>query len=113
MQGDDQEWSPWHRSAERRQAAEAIAAFDRLRERGTEALLMFGEEEALYEEFARQGVLDQLDRWPNLQLERIPSRDQMFRAQWLQRYVHERLDEALEGMLARVPAPATGVSLRR
>ena len=72
-------------SAERRQVADAIAAFDRLRERGTEVLLLFGEQEALYQEFARHGLLDQLDRWPNLRLERIPSRDQMFRAQWLQR----------------------------
>ena len=95
-------------SAERRQAAEAIAAFDRLRERGTEVLLLFGEQEALYQEFARQGLLDQLDRWPNLRLERIPSRDQMFRAQWLQRHVHERVDEALERMLARLPAGADG-----
>ena len=102
---------PWRRSAERRQAAEAIAAFDRLRERGTEALLLFGEQEQLYQEFARQGLLDQLDRWPNLRLERIPSRDQMFRAQWLQRHVHERLDEALERVVARLPAGA--VSLRR
>ena len=69
-------------------------------------MLLFGEQEALYEEFARQGLLDQLDRWPNLRLERIPSRDQMFRAQWLQRHVHERVDEALEGMLARFPAGA-------
>jgi dienelactone hydrolase len=93
-------------SAERRNAADAIAAFDRLRERGTEALLLFGEQEPLYEEFARQGLLDQFDRWPNLRLERIPSRDQMFRAGWLQRHVHERVDEAIEGMLARFSRPA-------
>ncbi len=93
-------------SAERRQAADAIAAFDQLRERGTEVILLFGQQEALHQEFARQGLLDQLDRWPNLRLERIPSRDQMFRAQWLQRHVHERVDEALERMLARPPEGA-------
>jgi hypothetical protein len=91
-------------SAERRHAADAIAAFDQLRERGTDVLLLFGEQEPLYEEFARQGVIDQLVRWPNLRLERIPSRDQMFRAQWVQRHVHERVDEALDGMLAGFPA---------
>jgi alpha-beta hydrolase superfamily lysophospholipase len=90
--------------AARRQVADAIAAFDRLRERGTEVLVLFGEQEALYHEFAHQGLLDQLGRWPNLWLERIPSRDQMFRAQWLQRHVHERVDEALERILARLPA---------
>ena len=90
--------------AARRQVADAIAAFDQLRERGTEVLLLFGEQEALYQEFARHGLLDQLGRWPNLRLERIPSRDQMFRAQWLQRHVHERVDEALRRILARLPA---------
>ena len=93
-------------SAERRQVADAIAAFDRLRERGTEILALFGEQEALYHEFAHQGLLDQLGRWPNLCLKRIPSRDQMFRAQWLQRHVHECVDEALERILARLPADA-------
>jgi hypothetical protein len=92
--------------AERRQAADAIAALDRLRERGIQVLLLFGAQEALYQEFARQGILDQLDRWPNVRLDRIPSRDQLFRAQWLQRHVHERVDEALEGMLARFPRGA-------
>ena len=84
--------------------AGAIAAFDQLRARSTEVLLLFGEQEALYQEFTRHGDLGQLDRWPNVRLERIPSRDQMFRAQWLQRHVHERVDAALERMLGRVPA---------
>ena len=65
--------------------------------------MLFGEQEALYQEFAYHGLVDRLGRWPNLRLERIPSRDQMFRAQWLQRYVHERVDEALERM-SRLPA---------
>jgi hypothetical protein len=79
----------------------AIAAFDQLRERSTDVLLLFGEQEALYQEFTRHGLIRQLDRWPNIRLERIPSRDQMFRAQWLQRYVHERVDEALVRFLKR------------
>lgn len=85
-------------SAEHRQLAEAIAAFDLLLERGTDVLMLFGEQEALYDEFARHGLVDQLGRWPNVRLERIPSRDQMFRAQWLQRHVHERIDLALTRM---------------
>jgi len=89
---------------ERRQVAAAIAAFDRLNERGIDVLLLFGAQEALYRAFVRQGLIDQLDRWPNVRLERYQSGDQMFRAQWLQRHVHQRLDEALERMLARVCA---------
>ena len=90
--------------AARRQVADATAAFDLLRERGTEVLALFGEQEALYQEFAQHGLLDHLGRWPNLRLERIPSRDQMFRAQWLQRHVHERVDAALKRIMARLPA---------
>ena len=90
--------------AARRQVADATAAFDLLRERGTEVLVLFGEQEALHQEFAHHGLLDHLGRWPNLRLERIPSRDQMFRAQWLQRHVHERVDAALKRIVARLPA---------
>jgi dienelactone hydrolase len=106
----DRAWRLWRRSAERRQRTDAIAAFDRLRERGTEVLLLFGEQEPLYEQFARQRLLDQLDRWPNLRLERIPSRDHMFRAPWLQRHVHARLDEAVKRALARVPQDTLSLS---
>jgi hypothetical protein len=95
--------------AVRRQASEAIAAFDRLRERDTEILMLFGDQEALAQELGWHGLLDQLDRWPNLRLERIPSRDQMFRAQWLQRHVHECVNEALERVLARLPMGAGSV----
>ncbi len=91
--------------------ADAIAAFDQLHERGTDVLLLFGEQEALYQEFARHGLLGQLDRWPNVRLERNPSRDQMFRAQWLQRHVHERVDEWLERMLARLQGDRAGTGL--
>jgi hypothetical protein len=89
---------------ERRQVAAAIAAFDQLKERGTDVFLVFGEQEALYREFVRQGLTGQLDRWPNVRLETYRSGDQMFRAQWLQQHVHERVDEAIKRMLARFPA---------
>ena len=93
--------------------AEAVAAFDRLGERDTEILLLFGNQEALYQEFARHGVIDQLNRWPNIRLQRIPSRDQMFRAQWVQRHVHQRVDEALERTLARFATAAYGTETTR
>lgn len=98
---------------EHRQMAEAVAAFDRLGERDTEILLLFGNQEALYQEFARHGVIDQLNRWPNIRLQRIPSRDQMFRAQWVQRHVHQRVDEALERTLARFATAAYGTETTR
>jgi hypothetical protein len=85
-----------------------VAAFDQLGERTTEILLLFGEQEALYQEFARHEVIDQLHRWPSIRLERIPSRDQMFRAQRVQQHVHERVDAALERTLARFVTATNG-----
>jgi alpha-beta hydrolase superfamily lysophospholipase len=91
-------------SAVRRQVAGATAALDQLHERSTDVLFLFGEQEALYQELTHHGLVDQLDRWPNVRLEPIPSRDQMFRAQWLQRHVHDRVDEWLEHMLSGLRA---------
>jgi alpha-beta hydrolase superfamily lysophospholipase len=75
-------------------------ALDRLRDQGTEALVLLCEREPLYDQLAREGQLDQLARWPNLTIERIPSRDHMFRALWLQHHVHACLDRALDRVLA-------------
>lgn len=88
------------RPTERAQSAEIELALDRLRDRGTETLLLFSQGEALHDQLRRQGVLDRLERWPNLTVETIPSRNHMFRALWLQRHVHESLDRALERVLA-------------
>jgi len=86
--------------AERVQDADIEPALDQLRDQRTQALLLLGKGEALYDQLKRQGALDQLHRWPNLTLERIPSTDHMFRALWLQDYVHDALDRALERVLA-------------
>jgi alpha-beta hydrolase superfamily lysophospholipase len=90
-------------SVERAQIDPVNAAFDRLRDQGTEALLLLGQDEPLHRQLARYGHLDSLARWPNLRVERIPSRDHMFRALWLQSHVHDQLDRALERVLARQP----------
>jgi alpha-beta hydrolase superfamily lysophospholipase len=78
---------------------------DQLRDQGTEALLLLCHGEPLYDQLVRQRLTERLDRWPNLTLERIPSRDHMFRALWLQEHVHASLDRALERTLARVATP--------
>jgi pimeloyl-ACP methyl ester carboxylesterase len=89
---------------ERAQSAEVERALDTLRDQGTEALLLFSRGEGLYDQLARQGVLDRLEDWPNLAVEQIPTRDHMFRALWLQRHVHEALDRGLERVLGAVSA---------
>jgi alpha-beta hydrolase superfamily lysophospholipase len=88
-------------------------AFDALRDRGTSALLVFAGEEPLHADFAREGRLERLGRWPNLVLEHVPvSVDtHTLRPVWLQRQVHELVDRALEAELARTPArTATGAA---
>lgn len=89
---------------ERTQSADIELALDRLADQRTQSLLLFSRGEALYDQLDRQGALARLARWPNLTVEQIPSRDHMFRALWLQRFVHETLDGALERVLEEVLA---------
>ncbi|MGZ4254964.1 MAG: hypothetical protein ACXVR2_17135 [Solirubrobacteraceae bacterium] len=74
-------------------------AFDRLREQGTQGLMLFSRGEGLYDQLVRQGVIERIDRWPNLSIAQLPTSDHMFRAIWLQRHVHGLLDDALERVL--------------
>jgi pimeloyl-ACP methyl ester carboxylesterase len=88
------------------QAADIDRALDKLRDQGTQLLLLLSMGEPLYEEFVRDGRVDRLERWSNLRIERIPSSDHMSRALWLQRHVAERLTAALERVLDAERAPA-------
>lgn len=92
-------------SVELGQLRDIVAALDRLRDRGTETLLLFGLEEPMRLQLQRLGLLDRIGTWPQLRVESIPSRDHMFRALHLQRHVHDRLDAALDRVLNRVTAP--------
>ena len=89
-------------------------AFDALRDRGASALLVFAGDEPLHADFAREGRLERLDRWPGLRLEHVPvSADtHTLRPVWLQRQVHEIVDRALLDEVARTQPgrTATGVT---
>jgi alpha-beta hydrolase superfamily lysophospholipase len=85
---------------QRAQTARIEQALDQLRDQGTEALLLFSRGEGLYDQLERQGALSAHNRWPNLTVEQLPTRDHMFRAVWLQRHVHQSLDAALERVLS-------------
>ncbi len=97
-------------SVEAGQASEVGIALDRLRDQGTETLLLLSRGEPLYDQFEREGRIARLHQWPNLTLERLPSSDHMSRAIWLQRHVQERMDQGLDRVLDRVasdqPSPA-------
>jgi alpha-beta hydrolase superfamily lysophospholipase len=92
---------------ENAQRAEIERGLGRLRDRGTELLLLLSEGELLYDQLERQGYLARADRWPGLCVERIPSRDHMFRALWLQELVRDRVDGLLDRVLDRVGAAAS------
>jgi len=97
---------------QRAQRAQVLHALDQLREQGTEALVLLSQGEGLYDQLRRQGVLDCLDRWPNLSVTQIPTRDHMFRSIWLQRHVHDCLDGALDRTLARASARGRQSAMR-
>jgi alpha-beta hydrolase superfamily lysophospholipase len=84
------------------------ALFDALRDRGQRGLLMFTGQEVLRDELANKGVLDRMERWPNLELELMGSSadTHTLTPLWLQRQVHELVDRVLEDELARARARA-------
>jgi hypothetical protein len=94
---------------EHEQAWTVADGLDQLREHEQELLLLLGRNEHLRRLLDGYGLSERAAEWPNLIVEEIPSRDHMFRALWLQRHVHERVDAALDRALARLssagPAP--------
>ena len=67
---------------------------------GTRVVLAFSDDEPVFDELKADGVLAQLDRWPNVVLERLPGRDHTLRPIVAQRALHELLDFELDRLLA-------------
>jgi hypothetical protein len=70
-------------------------ALDALRDDGKRAVLWFCPDEPLLARMERDGRIEHLDRWPNLELRRLTATDHVFRAVWMQRQVHAELDETI------------------
>lgn len=81
--------------------AQIKRSFDRLRDSGRTATLIFCDGEPLRDELEAGGLLFDDSRWPNLAVELVPGRDHTFRPPWMHRHVHEAVDRALERELAR------------
>ena len=75
-------------------------AFDALRAAGKRVLFVFGQREVVYEEFALEGRLDHLERWPNVEIEVVRGGDHTFRSLPTQGEVHALLSRALDGVRA-------------
>jgi len=88
---------------EQEQASAVYEALDTLRDKQVQSLLLFSEGEGLVGQLRRQGQLEQMERWPNVTVEYLPSPDHMFRALRLQQQVHQSLDQALDRVLAAAP----------
>jgi hypothetical protein len=76
--------------------AQIVRSFDRLRERGQEATLIFCDGEPLRDELEEGGLVADDARWPNVTIELVPGRDHTFRPVWMHPSVHEAVDRALE-----------------
>lgn len=83
-------------SAERGQTKAMERMFDALRDQGTYALFLVCDEQRLLRQVAPHGHFRSLARWPNVELERLASPDNLFRALPLQQQVHASLDRALD-----------------
>ncbi len=93
------------RPAERAQAEEARRAFEAFDARGLNASFLLSRGEALHGQLSRLGVLSDLERWPGVRVEALPTRDHAFHAVWLQRLVHASADRALDRTLQAIETP--------
>jgi pimeloyl-ACP methyl ester carboxylesterase len=90
---------------------DALGRLDRI---GKHALFVFSGEEPLYEELDRGGALERLERWPHVELVRIPGHDHTLRPPAARRAACQALDRGLERALERIsdapPPPARPAS---
>jgi len=98
------------RPASRRQWHAVERTLDRLGDHGTELLLLFsrGEPLAGLLGHALRGV-KLSERWPNVELRQLATRDHMLRALWVQREVHAILTAAVQRARERPVASRTPV----
>jgi alpha-beta hydrolase superfamily lysophospholipase len=95
-------------AASTRQGVDRTAALagilDQLRDRGQRVLLLFTGAEPLRAELATRGLLDELNRWPNLTvaMRGTAADTHTLTPPWLQREVHGLVDGALEQELRHV-----------
>jgi pimeloyl-ACP methyl ester carboxylesterase len=80
--------------------SELDSDLDLMRDSGTRLTMAFSADEALHTELAAEGILDQLERWPNLELHELPGSDHTLRPVAAQAAAAELLDRELELVLS-------------
>jgi pimeloyl-ACP methyl ester carboxylesterase len=87
--------------ARRRGGDQLDLALDSLRDSDQTVLLVFSEDEPLYDEMVRDGHVARRERWPNLKLRLIPGLDHTMREIHSQHAAHTEIDRAIDEELAR------------
>ncbi len=79
------------------------ADLDRLCDAGTPLTMAFSANEPLHEELQAGGILDRLERWPNVDLQALPGADHTLRPLDAQAGARELLDRGLRAALGPLP----------
>jgi alpha-beta hydrolase superfamily lysophospholipase len=85
--------------------AETVAVsrrLDQLGNSGARILLLFSENEKLLRMLTRPELAAKLERWPNIEVERIPTPDHLLRPIWAQEMVFDRVDSALRALREQI-----------
>jgi len=94
--------------AERGQFRAAVARFNALSAAGTRVLMLFSTSELVYLSVRHSGLLKMLPRWPQIELEELPSSDHDLRSPEIQTITNERIDRFLEELLAATVTDSLG-----
>jgi alpha-beta hydrolase superfamily lysophospholipase len=94
---------PGRRRAHQAAGEATTTAFDQLAARGVQSLFAFCDGEPLHDHLVAQGIVDQADRWPNIEFVDLPGRDHVLRPLWMHEHVYAAVDRALGAELSRAP----------
>jgi alpha-beta hydrolase superfamily lysophospholipase len=109
------------RNAYRAQVSSATEIVDRLGGTGAPLFIQLSENETLRRTFAQPKVAARLQRWPNIRIKLLATRDHDLRPRWIQEIVFDQVSSALEefrtlaeaqaGLTDATPGTATDQSL--
>jgi pimeloyl-ACP methyl ester carboxylesterase len=90
------------RSVEQRETPMIDAILDGLRDSGTDATFVLSQGEPLYDQFVREGRIEELYRWANVRIERLATSDHMFRDLYAQQTLRTVFGAELDRILRSV-----------
>lgn len=93
-------------AADESQLRPATDAFDKLEDAETAVLVLFSQDEPLYEQLRRLGVLDRLGRWANVKVEQLATSDHHVRPLSAQEFLQARIDQFLSELQQRHSSPS-------